>query len=75
MPELRRRAGLAAAIITLTAAFALSLVGIADTQGTLRSDGEAAAVAAQQRADERVAERDCQRDQRDQRAAPSDAPV
>lgn len=71
MPELRRRAGLAAAIVALTAAFALSLAGIADTQGTLRPDGEAAAVAAQQRA-ERVAQHRCPRDQR---AAPSDAPV
>ena len=45
---LLRRAGFAAAAATLAATFALSLSAIATIQGTLRPDGEAAAVAAQQ---------------------------
>ena len=50
---LLRRAGFAAAAATLAATFALSLSAIATIQGTLRPDGEAAAIAAQQQAAER----------------------
>lgn len=71
MPELPRRAGFTAAVVALTAAFGLSLSGIADTRGSLRPDGEAAAVAAKQRA-ERAAEQRCPRPQRD---ATADEPV
>jgi hypothetical protein len=47
--RLLRRVSFAATAVALTAAFGLALSGIASTQGTLRRDGEAAAIAAQQR--------------------------
>ena len=42
-----RRACFLAVALALTVAFGLSLSGIASTQGTLRPDGRAAAIAAQ----------------------------
>jgi hypothetical protein len=56
--RLLRRIGFAGAAAALSAAFGLSLSGIATTQGTVRPDGQAAALAAQQRM-ERV--HDCPR--------------
>jgi hypothetical protein len=51
MPERRRprlrRAAYLTAVGTSCAAFALSLAGIANTQGQVKSDGEAAALAKQ----------------------------
>jgi hypothetical protein len=46
--SLLRRVGFAATALALTAAFALSLTGIATTRGAVRPDGQAAAIAAQQ---------------------------
>jgi hypothetical protein len=43
---LLRRAFFAATALALTAVFALSLAGIASTQGTVRPDGQAAMLAA-----------------------------
>ncbi|MEA2380736.1 MAG: hypothetical protein QOH72_707 [Solirubrobacteraceae bacterium] len=45
---LLRRVGFAATGLALSAAFALSLSGIATTRGAVRPDGQAAAIAAQQ---------------------------
>jgi hypothetical protein len=45
---LLRRVGFAASALALTAAFALSLSGIATTRGAVRPNGQAAAIAAQQ---------------------------
>jgi hypothetical protein len=46
---LLRRVFFAASALALTAAFALSLSGIATTRGAVRPNGQAAAIAAQQR--------------------------
>jgi hypothetical protein len=46
--SLLRRMGFAASALALTAAFALTLSGIATTRGAVRPDGQAAAIAAQQ---------------------------
>jgi hypothetical protein len=46
---LLRRIGFVGAAAALSATFAVSLSGIATTQGTIRPDGQAAALAAQQR--------------------------
>jgi hypothetical protein len=51
-PSLLRRVCFAATGLALTAAFALTLSGIATTRGAVRPDGQAAAIAAQQ---ERIA--------------------
>jgi hypothetical protein len=47
--SLLRRVCFAATALALTAAFALTLSGIATTRGAIRPDGRAAAIAAQQR--------------------------
>jgi hypothetical protein len=47
--SLLRRVCFAATSLALTAAFALSLSGIATTRGAVRPDGQAAAIAARQR--------------------------
>jgi hypothetical protein len=47
--SLLRRVCFAATALALTAAFALTLSGIATTRGAVRPDGQAAAIAAQQR--------------------------
>jgi hypothetical protein len=46
---LLRRVCFGASALALSAAFALSLSGIATTRGAVRPDGQAAAIAAQQR--------------------------
>jgi hypothetical protein len=46
--SLLRRVCFAATAFALTAAFALTLSGIATTRGAVRPDGQAAAIAAQQ---------------------------
>jgi hypothetical protein len=46
---LLRRVCFVATALALTAAFALTLSGIATTRGAVRPDGQAAAIAAQQR--------------------------
>jgi hypothetical protein len=46
---LLRRVCFAVSALALTAAFALSLSGIATTRGAVRPNGQAAAIAAQQR--------------------------
>jgi hypothetical protein len=46
---LLRRACFVVSALALTAAFALSLSGIATTRGAVRPNGQAAAIAAQQR--------------------------
>jgi hypothetical protein len=47
--SLLRRVSFVATALALTAAFALTLSGIATTRGAVRPDGQAAAIAAQQR--------------------------
>jgi hypothetical protein len=47
--SLLRRVCFAVTALALTAAFALTLSGIATTRGAIRPDGPAAAIAAQQR--------------------------
>jgi hypothetical protein len=47
--SLLRRVCFAASALALSGAFALSLSGIATTRGAVRPDGQAAAIAAQQR--------------------------
>ena len=47
--SLLRRVSFAATALALTVAFALTLSGIATTRGAIRPDGQAAAIAAQQR--------------------------
>jgi hypothetical protein len=47
--SLLRRVCFAVTALALTAAFALTLSGIATTRGAVRPDGQAAAIAAQQR--------------------------
>jgi hypothetical protein len=47
--SLLRRVCFAATSLALTAVFAFSLSGIASTRGAVRPDGQAAAIAAQQR--------------------------
>jgi hypothetical protein len=47
--SLLRRVCFAATALALSAAFALTLSGIASTRGTVRPNGQAAAIAAQQR--------------------------
>ncbi len=47
--SLLRRVCFAATALALTAAFALTLSGIATTRGAVRPDGQAPAIAAQQR--------------------------
>jgi hypothetical protein len=56
-----RRVAFAASAVALTFAFALSLSAIASTQGTVKPDGQAAAIAAQQAAqgDDAADRRDC----------------
>jgi hypothetical protein len=58
-----RRAAFITSALALTFAFAVSLSGIASTQGTVQPDGQAAAIAAQQTARTDAADdhRDCHR--------------
>jgi hypothetical protein len=71
--SLLRRLTFATAAVALTATFGLALSGIASTQGTLRPDGQAAALAARDanRSDaaSRHRGRDCPREGRRTRAS------
>ena len=62
-PGWLRRATFVASAAALMLVFALSLTGIASTQGTVRPDGQAAAIAAKQatQGDDAADRRDCPR--------------
>ena len=65
--SLLRRVCFAVTALALTAAFALTLSGIATTRGAIRPDGQAAAIAAQQRSasgDGSIARHHCHRGDR-----------
>jgi hypothetical protein len=66
-----RRATFVASAAALTLAFALSPTGIASTQGTVRPDGQAAAIAAKQatQGDAAADRRDCPHGARNHGAA------
>ncbi len=68
-----RRLSFAATAVALTATFALSLAGIASTQGTIKPAGQAATLAAQGDDSEAVADRhECHRGSRGSRSASGD---
>jgi hypothetical protein len=58
---LLRRLSFITAALALTVTFALTLSGIASTQGTLRPDGQAATIASHDRSDTAVQHHDCPR--------------
>jgi pectin methylesterase-like acyl-CoA thioesterase len=73
LAALVRRVAFGASALALVIAFALTLSGIASTQGTLRPDGQAAALAAKERsASTSTRHRECRRHrQRDAAGAES----
>jgi hypothetical protein len=67
---LLRRISFAATAVALTGTFAFALSGIASTEGTLRPDGQAAALAGQDATrSEPVRHRECRRGGRHSRGA------
>jgi hypothetical protein len=65
-----RRVSFAFTAVALTATFALSLAGIASTQGSIEPSGPAATLAAQQNSSDSVADRhDCPHGDRRSRSA------
>ena len=71
-----RRVGFGATALALTAAFGVTLSGIASTRGTVRPDGQAAAIAAQQRTAGAARSRHhCRRGDRSRSGANASRPV